>query len=349
MKAEFVSSLVLRETSRSAVARGQSQLAKAEVEVSTGRHADVGLALGSGVSRLIDTRQLAVELDAIAAGNDVVSARFATTQSALSSMVDLAQGFFDTLVTSRQTGSDRATLIEEARSRLGSLVALASATSNGAHVFSGINSAVPPIADYLAEPPGAARTAVHSAFVAEFGFTPDDPAAATITGAQMDAYLSAGFDALFDDPAWSASFSAASDTALRDRIAPQDSITSPVTANGDGIRSLMKALVAVIDSGTADLNAEAFDNLASRITTDAGDAIQDLLRAQSELGVAQERLAKASERISIERSLIEETIGRAEGVDSYEAAIRLTTLTTQLEASYAVTARMQQLSLLNYL
>ena len=42
-------------------------------------------------------------------------------------------------------------------------------------------------------------------------------------------------------------------------------------------------------------------------------------------------------------------IGALEGVDPYEASSRLSTLLTQVETAYAMTARIQQLTLLNYL
>ena len=38
-----------------------------------------------------------------------------------------------------------------------------------------------------------------------------------------------------------------------------------------------------------------------------------------------------------------------EGVDPYEAATRLSALETQLQASYAVTARLSRMSFLNFL
>ena len=42
-------------------------------------------------------------------------------------------------------------------------------------------------------------------------------------------------------------------------------------------------------------------------------------------------------------------IGALEAVDPYEASTRVSTLMTQIETSYALTARIQRLSLLNYL
>ena len=349
MKAEFVSTLVHHDTARATIARTQAKLHSAEIEVSTGRHADIGEVLGFGVSRLLDTRQLAAELDAIGSTNAVVAARLTMTQSALSGMVELGQELFESITALRQGGGDRSALVGQAEAALGTLTSLLSTTSNGAYIFSGVNTAVAPVADYLADPPSTARLAVQAAFNTAFGVNPDDPAVSAINGGDMAAYLSGDFSALFTEPGWSTTFSSAAHDLMQDRIAPNETITSSLSANADGIRSLMQALIAAIDSGTRELGAEAFDRLAESILKTAGQAVHDLVQSQSVLGIAQERLAKANARMNVERSLFEERIGAAEGVDSYAAAVRLMSLSTQLEASYSVTSRMQKLSLLNYL
>jgi flagellar hook-associated protein 3 FlgL len=47
--------------------------------------------------------------------------------------------------------------------------------------------------------------------------------------------------------------------------------------------------------------------------------------------------------------LFQNNISDLEGVDPYEAATRVSLLQQQIETSYALTARMQQLSLVKYL
>ena len=93
----------------------------------------------------------------------------------------------------------------------------------------------------------------------------------------------------------------------------------------------------------------AFSELISQLIQMSGEAGADIAGMQSNLGIAQERLAKASERITLQQNVLERRIGEAEGVDAAKAAMNLSTITSQLEASYAVTARLQKLSLLNYL
>ena len=47
--------------------------------------------------------------------------------------------------------------------------------------------------------------------------------------------------------------------------------------------------------------------------------------------------------------VLEKHIGGLEGIDPYEASTRISNLLTQIETSYALTARIQQLSLIDYI
>ena len=53
--------------------------------------------------------------------------------------------------------------------------------------------------------------------------------------------------------------------------------------------------------------------------------------------------------MSIQIDIMTNHIGALEGVDPYEASSRLSALLTQVETAYAMTARIQKLTLLNYL
>ena len=71
--------------------------------------------------------------------------------------------------------------------------------------------------DY-ADPASPAKLAVAAAFQARFGFAQGDPAASSISAADMQDFLDNDFAALFDDPAWSTNWSTASDEPLSTRI-----------------------------------------------------------------------------------------------------------------------------------
>ena len=70
---------------------------------------------------------------------------------------------------------------------------------------------------------------------------------------------------------------------------------------------------------------------------------------QSRLGTAQERVKSANDRMSIQIDIMTNHISLLEGVDPYEASTRVSALMTQVETAYAMTARIQNLSLLKYL
>lgn len=345
----LVSSVVLRETTRSAISQVQARLNEASREVSSGRHFDVGLVLGAQAAQTIDARQSIGDLNAILSTNGLISTQLAVVQASLSSMVDIANDLFETLTSAARSGADRSQIVDDARAKLGTFVNLLSTTNQGAYVFGGLNSAEPPMADYLEDPSPPARTAVLGSFVTEFGFSPTDPQSVTISPTQMLAYLDGSYGALFQDLAWQTTFSSAVDGDMEARISPQEVATLSTTANDQGIRHLMGALVATIDSGLVDLNAQTFQTFTTTIAERASLAAGELMRSQASLGSVQERVAKANERMEIQRGLLDRTVGNLENVDLATASARLNHLATQLDVSYAVTARIQNLSLLNYL
>ncbi|MGD9713712.1 MAG: flagellar hook-associated family protein [Thermomicrobiales bacterium] len=346
---DTISSLAMRDLARINLARTQSQLNIAASEVTSGKHYDMGVSLGISSSSLIDMRHLTSDIDAIQRSNVLTSNRLKTTQSVLGSMVDLANGIFQSIVAYRQSGSDPSQLVTDARTQLDTMIGLLSTTMDGAYLFGGDNSAVSPIDDYLADPPGPSRTAVQGAFIAEFGFPPDDLQVGTISAAQMDSYMSGSFAALFDDPDWNATFSSASDSYLRSRISPGVVVETPVTANNTGIRQLVSVLTALVDSGAERLNAQAFDTFAAGLAEKATQAAADLANTQGAVGLVQEQIKNSDDRLSAQLTVLEISIGNLESVDSMEASTRLNSLSTQLQISYAVTARLQQLSIMNYL
>jgi flagellar hook-associated protein 3 FlgL len=345
MKTASVSTLSLFDASRAAIIRNQARLADVQVEVSTGRHADVGRTLGVDASRNLELRNARDDLSALQSTNGIVSTRLNQTQTALSAIGDLADGFMQTVLASNQSGGDRSLLVADAKSRLGALVDILSTTSNGAFIFGGTNVSSPPVGDYLAQPASLGRTAVIGAFTTEFVATP----VKSITAGQMKTYLDGTFTNLFQGAAWSSTFSSANSNTMSDRISTGEVIETSVSANTDGIRKLVLVLTAAIDSGTKDLNAGAFTELTKKLVQVTGEVGSSITGMQSLIGISQERLAKASDRIVVQQNVLERRIGELEGADPAKAATSLSTITAQLEASYAVTARLQKLSLLNYL
>lgn len=90
---------------------------------------------------------------------------------------------------------------------------------------------------------------------------------------------------------------------------------------------------------------EVYNHVIGMVT----GALQRLDQLSYNLGNAQSRINEVKLAHEQDKNVLQTTIGDVEDVDINEAAVKLTALETQINASYAVTAKLQQLSLVNFL
>lgn len=349
MKTSLVSTLALHDTNRASVGRLQSQLVDAQREVATGRYADLGLALGHNAGQAVSLRDDHSRLNTILATNSGVTTRLEATQNALGGLLDVAQTFVSSLVGTSGTSVGPGVLAEQARNQMAAMSDLLNVKVDGASLFSGINTDTTTMESYFGDPAPASRTAVATAFTAAFGVTQDDPLVENIAAGDMETFLSGDFAALFSDANWSTSWSGASDQVIRSRISTHELIETSVSGNEEAFRKLASGLAMVADLGGEQLNGNTFQVVATRAVALVGEAIQDIAKLQGRVGVVEESVGNANQRHRIQIDLITRDINALEGVDPYEASTRVTSLVTQIETSYALTARLQRISLMNYL
>ena len=201
--------------------------------------------------------------------------------------------------------------------------------------------------DYAAGSPS--KTAIDAAFLATFGFAQNSPLASSITAANMQTFLDTTFEAEFADPAWGTNWSTASDQVMRSRISTTQTIDTSVSANEPAFRKLAMAYTMLSDLGTQNLNQAAFQAVVDTALLGIGDAINDLAGLGARLGTAQQLTTNATSRLKVQADLITQQVTAMENVDPEEASVRVTNLETQLDMSLALTARIQKLSILNYL
>jgi flagellar hook-associated protein 3 FlgL len=349
MKTTFISTNAISAATRSSLMKVQQQLADAQKEMTSSRHADVGKALGYRTGQTISLRQEHARLTTIIETNTTVSTRLQTTQSTLQNLVDNAQDFVGQLMGSRLGGASALGVQTDAQSRLDGFIDTLNMTFGDGFLFAGVNSDVKPIADYFEVPTPANRQAVANAFFAEFGIAQSDPAAANISAADMQAFLDTTYADLFNDPAWSADWSSASNQNMRSRISTSELIETSTNANEAAFRKLAKAYAMVADLGLQNLSQPAYEVVIDQAIFAVNEAIQDLGELQSQLGTAEQRVKDASERMSLQLDIMTTQVRSLEGVDPNEAATRVNQLLVQIETSYALTARIMGLTILDYL
>jgi flagellar hook-associated protein 3 FlgL len=348
MKASFVSSAAISQAMRYSLQRMQVQLIGAQKEVSTGRVADAGLALGMRTGQSVSFARDIDRFQAIVDSNELIASRLKASQDALSQVTTVAQKFLQTLAAGTSGVASADVVVTEARSTLEALTSILNSSLRGEYLFAGNNTDVSPINDF-ADPTSPNKVAFDAAFLAHFGFVQSDPLAATITGADMDTFLDTVVEPQFLGAGWQTNWSNASDQQIVNRITLNETAPTSVSANEEGLRKLAMATATLADLFGTDLTQGARDALVSRAIELVSEGLSGVANVQAETGVTENRVARASERVKMQIDLFKTNIIDMESVDPYEASTRVNSLLSQIEMSYALTARIQQLSLVRYL
>ncbi|WP_315925440.1 flagellar hook-associated family protein [Mesorhizobium sp. SP-1A] len=347
MKAVSVSSAAISNAMRYSQTRMQVDLVKAQKEMDTGSVADLGLALGARTSQSITFHRDMDRLNGIVDSNGLVASRLSSTQNALGQLADVATNLMSSLTTAVSGDMSSSTARDSGAAALQSMLSMLNTSVNGEYLFAGINTDTKPMGDFSAG--SAAKNAFDAAFSSYFGFSQNDPQAANITGADMEAFLnSPAMTDQFTGSGW-ANWSNATDETITSRIALNETSRTSVSANTAGIQKLAMAAAMVSDLFGSNIGDEAKKAVAKKAMSLAGEASAAITGVQAQTGIIQKRVSDATDRMKKQVDLFDRHILDLEGVDPYEAANRVNDLMTHIQTSYALTARIQQLSLLKFL
>ncbi|WP_421926618.1 flagellar hook-associated family protein [Neoaquamicrobium sediminum] len=347
MKVSFVSSQAITQAMRYQLLRMQSDLIVAQKEANTWRVADVGLALGARTGVSVSLNRDIERLNGLKDSNQLAASRLESTQLGLQQLTEAANDLLAAYTTGISGASDPAIIKQQADQVLGLMSSVLNSNLNGEHLFAGINTDVQPLNDFL-DPASPNRAAFDTAFSTYFGFPPNDPAAAGITDAQMNDFLDNQAAPQFFGAGWD-DWSNATDQQITSRITLTETAQTSVSANIAGFRKL--AMAAAIVSATFDgsMSEAARTAALDRGIALLGEVVNDLANQQGATGITQQRIERANDRMSMQVDLFTESLTEMEGVDPAEASTRVNSLLAQIEISYSLTARLQQLSLLRYL
>ncbi|MBJ3778665.1 flagellar hook-associated family protein [Acuticoccus mangrovi] len=344
MQTSYISTAALRNAPRASIIQLQQELTDRTTEVATSRHADVGLALGRSAGRTVSTRMDLALLETLITANGSATARLSQTQDALADLETTASEMLAALVALPPGNASATTLTTQATTSLDRMADRLNASDGGSYLFGGLNTTEQPFSRYADGP----EAAVEAAFLARFGVAVDDPAASAITPADMADFLANEYADLFDDPAWGASWSAASSDNIVSRIAPSERVVTSTNANEQAIRSLAMGFTMVAGLSFSTLNQATRDEIVRQARLVLGTAITEVVALKGQLGFSENAIAKANNRMMLATDILEQKIAADEGADPAEAKVRIDLLTTQIEISYALTNQLSRLSILNY-
>jgi flagellar hook-associated protein 3 FlgL len=342
---DMISSSILSQISRTAISTGQKQLAEAQTEVATGRHADIGLALGSQFGTTISLR---LQLDEVTSAIDRItqaSLRAEVIQTSLSTLSELATGFQSMLSGARGAESGKNLAAASGMSSLEGMQAALSTTYDGQYLFGGLMTDTTPLVTYSTSP----RQTILAAFEASFGFSVSDPAATALTASEIESFLDGSFAALFSDDQWTPTWSGASDEGPVLRLSSGSAIDLQTNTNRPFARTLAQAFSMVEVLGKSNISQETFQAVADRALQRISEAQLQIGAEQARIGMNQGRLSVATGSLETKKKTFTAAIQALEGVDAYDAATRVNFVMTQLETSYALTGRISRMTLLSYI
>jgi len=347
MKISFISSNTISQSLRNHVTRMQNDLMKAETEMSSYRVYDRGLTLGARTGQTISFTRDIARLEGIRDSNGLVSGRLTATQNSLTQLHGMATDFMSALTTASSDSTVVGTAQSQALAMMKSLDSIMNGAFNGEYLFAGINTDMRPINDFT-DPAAPNRTAYDAAFFGHFGFAQDDPAVAGLSAADIDTFLDTVAEPQFMGAGWS-NWSNATDEVIVSRIALNETVDTSVTANKDAFRKLAMAATTAYDLLQAPLNSGAQSAVLERAVALVSEAMAGIASIQSDTGILENRVTAASERIELQVNVFTKNVQSLEGIDPYEVSTRISQLLGQIETSYTLTARIQQLSLTRYL
>ena len=345
-----VSSYALAASPRLTVSQAQQALSKAQVELSSGKFADIGLGLGSSSGNYVSLGNQQSRLQAIKDSNGTTASTLTAAYSGLDALRTTATSFLASLTQASGTGSVSGTLVATAGANLDSLIETLNTSVGGNAIFGGIDSGSAPMTAYTdGTPPSKSKAAVDASFASSFsGAKPADASNATISGQAMTDYLAKQFSTLFDT-GYQGTWSSASGTVPTAQISATETVTTSVSANDTSFRQLAQAYATVKEFGGSNFGSAAGQAVIASATKLVSSAIAGLTQAQAGIGLSQAAVSDADDRMSTQIDYLSTQAQSMVAVDPAALATRISGLQTQIQASYEITSQLQQLSLVNYL
>lgn len=335
--------------SRRHVADLQSALSRAGKEASTGLKDDVYRELGRGSVRAISMRREQERTEAFLGSNQQLSGKLDSMALSLSSAREGVQEVLDLVAPNIDSSEATSTQLQSAaRSALATLTARLNTSYGGVQLFSGVASQTPTLAawDEAGATPspkqmiegliggGLGDAADAQAKVDELRNIFDSTAGGGLTYEGV-IYMGAPDD---------------EEARLSARIDEGVTLDYDVQASDEAFAKVYQglAMLAATDVSQID-DPEAYSAYMSEVKDVLSEGVSGMLRSEGTLGRAQERLSKTMTAQQDRSDLLSSRVLDLEGVDSYEAATRVSTLKSQLEATYAITSQLSKLSFLNYM
>lgn len=342
----------------------QSQLTTLQSQLTTGKKTDVFKGLGSDVIASQRSRAGINALDNYLNNITIADRRIKMTMNTIGEIRTQAEGLLGTMELQTQKGEyEMSTLANYAGNLSEFITNLMNAKDGDRYLLSGANSLVKPLNDT-----GALDTYTTKQI--------NDWVSGSITTDEFMASYKDKSKLTDTIVGYSAELTSGNTKKVTVRVDDNAEVDYTVRANEDPFRtvliaiSMMKNIDAVIDEVTVDIddpnppaadapvvppganNKERNDNfykVFNDIAAMLNKALDQLDSQSFNLSQSHAQITQIAENHKIDKNSMASIVDNVENVDINEVALKLNTLTIQLEASYRVTATISQLNLAKFL
>lgn len=312
----------------------KNDIQRLTLELASGKVSDVRKATDGNTAYVADIERSLTELNGYDLAAREASQFAAGIQNALSRVNDVSIDFRNTLLASSSSalGESSSSLITQARGSLDDVINAINTDVGGRSLFSGTSTDI---------------TALASSEIILSDLVTSMSGAGTVDD------LLAAAKAWFDDPAgYGATGYLGSDTALAP-ISLSDGATAEFELRGDdpALRKVLQglAIIAVADDPALGLTAGQKSELLQKSTPEILGASDRIIDLQAKVGFSEARIETNIVRQSAKRATLEMARSELLSINPYETATELEQVQFQLQSLYAITSRMSQLSLVNFL
>ena len=303
----------------------RTQIGKTSTEATTGRYEDLTLHLSGRIGKAMLGQKALADISTDREVLNLRASRLSLIQTSLGTVQESSSGIAANMLSAigGEHETDVGIAARDAKAALSASLSSLNARYGDRFLFAGDATSTLPFSD-------------QSALLADIELIADSATDSADFATQLDDY--------FTSPTggWLQNIYQVSTTA---------SDPESVTADNDAIKSLIRDLAVLAISGPDGplASLDGYKTLVQETSLSLSSSETQITNLRADLGVYEERNAIEQKTLDTEETVLTASFNDLTARDQYEAATELQSLQTTLEASYLITARLSQLSLLNYL
>ncbi|MBO1324652.1 flagellin [Acetobacter sp. TBRC 12305] len=329
-------------------------------ETSGGTLSETYAGLGASRSTVIALAPRITQITAWQGNISTAQNNLTMTSSALADMVTQAQALSTNLLsimgtTESSTVTSVATEAQTALTQLGNTLN----TSNGVgYIFAGQDSSEPPIPDGASSLDSSSLATQIASIVSTLSTAGASSVMEQATTAAMDNdsgtsvfSTSLSVSAEDADDLSASVITGSSSSTTMGIVATQSSTSSSASATSTGspIRDLMRDMMVMSAMSGMSSSTPGYSDLVTQLNTSLQTTISQLGEMEATVGTTQSSLTSTSSTLTNVQTMLETQVTNIQGADIAQVATETSALSTNLEASYELIAKMKSMTLASYI